>query len=323
MIFTNVALDEAEGLILAHSTGTTSGMLRKGRTLTVEDVAALRSTGHTAVTCARLEAGDVDENAAASRIATMLSGTNVRAGKAATGRADLYAEAAGLVILDAATLIALNRIDEALTIATLKPLDRVAAGEVIATIKIIPFALPEHAIGAAADICAVVPPPVAVRPFQRKSAGLILTKLPHTKSSILTKRQRVTQERLEAIGSSLAASEVVDHDEQAVAGAIQRMVQSKLDPILIFAASATVDRRDVIPAALNRVGGEVEQIGMPAEPGNQIMVGRLGHRDVIGLPGCAGSPKLNGFDWVLERRLAGIQVRRNEITELSIGGLLR
>jgi molybdenum cofactor cytidylyltransferase len=61
---------------------------------------------------------------------------------------------------------------------------------------------------------------------------------------------------------------------------------------------------------------------MPVDPGNLLMLGKLGDADVIGVPSCAASPKLNGFDWVLERRLAGRPVGRAEIVAMAPGGLL-
>ena len=44
---------------------------------------------------------------------------------------------------------------------------------------------------------------------------------------------------------------------------------------------------------------------------------------MIGLPSCARSPKLNGFDWVLERLCAGIDVTSRDIMLMGAGGLLQ
>jgi molybdenum cofactor cytidylyltransferase len=43
---------------------------------------------------------------------------------------------------------------------------------------------------------------------------------------------------------------------------------------------------------------------------------------VLGAPGCARSPKENGFDWILMRLLAGLPIKRSDITGLGVGGLL-
>src|SRR5260370_15008472 len=61
---------------------------------------------------------------------------------------------------------------------------------------------------------------------------------------------------------------------------------------------------------------------MPVDPGNLLLLGHVGERVVLGLPGCARSPKVNGFDWVLERLVAGLPVGSAEIMRMGSGGLL-
>jgi molybdenum cofactor cytidylyltransferase len=53
-----------------------------------------------------------------------------------------------------------------------------------------------------------------------------------------------------------------------------------------------------------------------------LLLGQVGERVVLGLPGCARSPKVNGFDWVLERLVAGLAVGPGEIMRMGSGGLL-
>jgi molybdenum cofactor cytidylyltransferase len=92
--------------------------------------------------------------------------------------------------------------------------------------------------------------------------------------------------------------------------------------VLVFGASAIADRRDVIPAAIENVGGVVEHFGMPVDPGNLMLIGNANNVPVLGAPGCARSPKENGFDWVLMRLLAGLKVTRADVTGMGVGGLL-
>jgi molybdenum cofactor cytidylyltransferase len=70
------------------------------------------------------------------------------------------------------------------------------------------------------------------------------------------------------------------------------------------------------------VGGSIEHFGMPVDPGNLMLIGNAHGRPVLGAPGCARSPKENGFDWVLMRLLAGLPVSREDITGMGVGGLL-
>jgi molybdenum cofactor cytidylyltransferase len=96
----------------------------------------------------------------------------------------------------------------------------------------------------------------------------------------------------------------------------------EVDLLLIHGASAIVDRRDVIPAAIEAAGGTIDHFGMPVDPGNLLLLGHVEGKPVLGLPGCARSPKVNGFDWVLERVVAGLPIGRREIMSMGAGGLL-
>ena len=66
----------------------------------------------------------------------------------------------------------------------------------------------------------------------------------------------------------------------------------------------------------------MHRLGLPADPGNLLMTAGIGDMPVIGMPGCARSARLNGFDWVLQLVLAGIEIDEDEIADMAIGGLL-
>ena len=80
---------------------------------------------------------------------------------------------------------------------------------------------------------------------------------------------------------------------------------------------------DVAPSAVRLAGGKVTRFGMPVDPGNLLFLGEVGNRPVIGLPGCARSPALNGADWVLERVMCGVPIGDAEISAMGVGGLLK
>ena len=314
MKFGSIALDEAEGAILAHR----AGPFRKGRVLSRADVEVLSELKLGAVMAARLEADDVAEDDAAARVARGCTGDHVRAGAAFTGRANLYAQADGLALIDAARVDALNALDEAITLATVAPFARVAQRQMLATIKIIPFAAPRRAVEAAEKLLSA--PIVRVAPFRPMRVALISTALSGIKPGLLDKNRSAIETRLRDIGSHIASEFRVDH---AVAPLAQTIGEARgADAILIFGASAITDRRDVIPAAVERAGGEILAFGMPVDPGNLLLSAQLGRTPLIGLPGCARSPKLNGVDFVLWRIAAGLPVGREEIAAMGVGGLL-
>jgi molybdenum cofactor cytidylyltransferase len=114
----------------------------------------------------------------------------------------------------------------------------------------------------------------------------------------------------------------VAHRADAVAAALAAMAADGLDLLLALGASAIMDRRDVIPAAVERAGGTVDRLGMPVDPGNLLLLGRVAGATVIGVPGCARSLRRSGFDWVLERVCAGLPVGGADLAGLGVGGLL-
>jgi molybdenum cofactor cytidylyltransferase len=323
VIFGDIPLAEAEGAVLAHSLRAGSTTFKKGRKLSASDVAALKAAGFTAVAAARLEAHEMGEDAAAASVASACAGANVSPSPAFTGRCNLFAGARGLAVIDRARVDALNLVDEAITIATVIPYEAVEPRQMVATVKVIPFAVGTGIVERCAGIAREAGQLVRVAPFRAKQAGLVQTRLNGTKESVLDKTRGAIEARLEDLGSRLAGEQRCAHDPAAVAAAIRALRKLGCDPILISGASAIVDRRDVIPNAIEQAGGRVLHFGMPVDPGNLLLVGALdGNVPAIGLPGCARSPKFNGFDWILRRLLADLPIGREDLARMGAGGLL-
>lgn len=320
MIFGETSLDEALGAILAHSTHAGAVKLRKGHVLTPADIDQLRAAGVLHVVAARLDPDDLEENAAARVMTNALQWFGVRAGPASTGRVNCYAETAGLFQVDADIINAINAVDSSVTIATLKPFERVEAGQMVATIKIIPFAVPASVIAEITDL-ARGRDAFGVHAFAGLRVGLIQTTLASVKSSVLDKTTRVLDARIVASHGIFVGELRPAHEATLLAASI-RQLQRSSDIVIVFGASAVVDKDDVVPAAIRAAGGNVHHIGMPVDPGNLLVMGELDGKPVIGAPGCARSPKENGFDWVLDRLMANIPVGKADIVRMGVGGLL-
>lgn len=321
MQFGPVPLSEAEGAVLAHSLSLGTVRLKKGHVLRPEDLKLIGQNGSQEVIVARLNAGDVGEDAAAEALAQAFTGTNIRAANAATGRVNLYATQAGLFAADRLMVDSLNAIDPSITFACLAEHTAVQSGEMVATIKIIPLAVAGASLEQAKAAIAVRDL-AHVLPFRSVRAGLISTSLPSLKTSVMDKTRQLLAGRLSLSGSSLVEESRIAHDAEAVAGEIRRMAEIH-EMIVIFGASAVTDPEDVIPAAIRKAGGAVERVGMPVDPGNLLVLGSLGEIPIIGAPGCARSPKENGFDWVLARLLAGRMPTSVDIARMGVGGLLK
>jgi molybdenum cofactor cytidylyltransferase len=314
----SVPVAHAVGAVLVHTLRCDGRVYKKGHVVTAADAAFFAAAGQREVICARLEDGERGEDAAAAAIARAIAGDHVTVDAAKTGRANLRAAAAGIVRVARAAIGSINAIDEAITVATL-PLDTpVHAGELVATVKIIPFAVAAAALDAACNVAASV----AIAPFRPMRAGLVMTRFADTAPSILDRAVEAQRTRFAHLGGELAREVRTAHDAGEVAAAIAAFAAEGLDPILALGASAIMDRRDVIPTAIERAGGTLHRFGMPVDPGNLLLLASLGSATVIGVPGCARSLARSGFDWVLERTCAGVPVTPAEIAQLGVGGLL-
>ncbi len=327
MKFGSVAIGEALGAVLAHSVKLEGGALKKGTVLGPAEIRRLAAAGIERVVAARLDADDVAEDVAAMRVAAALAGAGVEVGGATTGRVNLYVREPGLLRLDPARIHAANRVHEGLTIATLLPDTPVEAGQMLATVKIIPYAVPAAALEKVIAALAGKPA-LRVAPWLGIRVALLMTRLEATSESVLTKMRGAVLGRLEPLGGRLVGEQVVLHEEAAVAGALRELLAAAERPqlLLVSGIAATVDRGDVVPAAVLAAGGRVLHAGMPVDPGNLLLLGELGDADgscpLIGIPTCARSPKLNGFDFVLRRYAAGEAVAREDIMAMGVGGLL-
>src|SRR5258706_10893377 len=141
MKFGPVAPGDAKGGIVVHSLRRGGLVLKKGSVVGDADIAALKAAGIDALMVARIEPGDVSEDVAAAELAAEVAGEGVHVDRAFTGRANLFAETAGVVVVDKDAIDRLNQVDEAITFATLPAYKPVVAGASIATVKIIPFAV--------------------------------------------------------------------------------------------------------------------------------------------------------------------------------------
>src|SRR3984885_4313604 len=321
MKFGAVAPKNARGATAVHTIRQGDLVLKKGTLIGPAEIAALEAAGIKDVVVAQLEPGDVSEDVAAADIAKKIAGPGVHIDRAFTGRANLFAQIPGVLVVDRDAVDRLNRVDEAITFATLPAFKPVVAGEMIATVKIIPFAVAKSARDAA--LAGVKEPLLRVAPYRIRKVGVVSTLLPGLAPKVIEKTLKITAERLAPAGATIVAERRVPHERAALARALDEVLKAGAELAIVFGASAIADRRDVIPSALEAIGGHVEHFGMPVDPGNLMMIGAAQGRPVLGAPGCARSPKENGFDWVLMRLLAGLPVPREDITGLGVGGLLR
>ncbi len=338
MNFLPIPAATAEGKILGHNISGPDGrrVLRKGKPLTAVDVARLLELGRETIYVAELELGDIDENEAARRIATAVCGANfpthLRLSKAITGRCNIHATELGLLRVDEARLLQVN-LCEAVTLGTLTNHAVVTPDKMVATLKIVAYAVPENIVREAETIGQFAltgegwrSPLLRIDPLPARRVGLILSGSTAVGEKIISGFDRALRPRLESWGSQLERIEFVpledETGERELAALLTQQVADGIEMIILAGETAIMDRHDIAPRAVERAGGRVTCFGAPVDPGNLLMLARLGDVPIVGAPGCARSPKQNIVDLVLPRLLAGDYLTRMDIVRLGLGGMI-
>jgi len=322
--FGSVPLEDASGHILAHKLLDAQGrkLLGKGHHLTADDLVLLGQHGFREVIVAMLDPTDLHEDEAALRVGMALAGGSVRVKAPGVGRANLVAEQHGPLRLNVLGLERLNNIDQGITIATLREHTLVRPGDLLALVKIIPFAVPEARVVDVEATAHEHAPILAVRPLQPRSVGLIISGPSHAQQQLVDSFGEPVRHRVETLGSKLDDTVYVDHTVPAIADAIRMQREAGRGLILLAGISAIIDREDIVPKALEAAGGGLVHFGVPVDPGSLLMLGYLDDVPVIGAPGCIKSPKTNVIDWILPRLFAGERLTRADLVAMGHGGLL-
>lgn len=310
MKFEERDIANCEGWSLAHSVKVGNKRLAKGTLLSAKTIDALQAEGQRAAQVFKLEPDDCDEDQATQIAAKLIAGSNVTVEPAGRGRANLLADCDG-VFDPGGAIDFLNNLDDAFSAACKQPFARVCKGELIGTVKLIPYGLPKHILDAAQP-----KGKVSIAAFKPFTAQLIITGDQPTEKTL-----GILSARIQRVGGTLQQQTCVPHDGDAVKDAL--LNTTRADLILMLGASAISDMADTLPTGVKAAGGTIIKLGMPTDPGNLLMLAELNGKIVVGLPGCARSPAENGFDWILERYAAGLPLTRSSIAKMGTGGLLK
>ena len=321
MYFGEILIEKSIGNILGHTLNLDGKKLSKGKKITSQDVKALKANGYKSIICAKSNINDIHEDKIAKNIGKLFINNTVISEDPYTGRVNLLASKSGLLNIDEKLIEKFNSTSEDVTIATLKNYSKVNKGDMIATIKIIPFYVSSKVLNKIKKL--LLKKSLLIHTFLRKKVGLILTHSKNENNKLNNISIKRISERLTKLNSSLTKVITCKHESNIIAENIKIFKNQKINLVLILGASAIVDIRDKIPKAILLSHGKIIRFGMPVDPGNLLLIGKIKNIPIIGLPGCARSPSLNGFDWVLERIIADINLSNKDIYQMGVGGLLK
>lgn len=325
MYIARVSLDQAAGHLLLHNVVDTEGrrLVRKGVQLTSEHIARLRQVGLEEVEVAVLEPGDVQEDEAARRLASALQTPELFLTWGVGGRANLHSEVLGVLYVDVGRLQALNQLP-GITLATL-PQHSVVRPErrhgQVATLKVIPYAVPEPVLVEATHIAAGRPGILEVRPLRTYTVALLITGHPAALPRLRAQFEPAVRQRLQELGSRLATVTTVEHAEKALRERAAHLLAGH-DMLVVTGQTSVMDLNDLTLRVLRAAGAEVVVHGAPVDPGNLLALAYLGPKPILCAPGCARSLARNVVDLVLPRLLVGERLTREDVACLGLGGLL-
>ena len=322
MIFGEFPPQQCKDSILAHTLKLPQKTIKKGSILSNTELELIEQANIEKIWVAKLEENDLHENEAATNLANALCNEQCVADVAFTGRVNLFSTISGIFCPNIDIINSFNRIDPAITLATLQSFTPVPANKMVATVKIIPFAVNNQLVQNALKLLDTNKTVLEIAPYKSHKIGVISTLLPSLKESVISKTIKTLELRLKGTNSTIDWDLRIPHTIADLAKNIAFLRDQNADLIVIFGASAITDKADVIPVAIEKSGGTVRHFGLPVDPGNLLLLAELNDTKIIGAPGCARSPKENGFDWVLHRTLAGIEIESSMLTGLGVGGLL-
>jgi hypothetical protein len=321
--FGPVAIETAVGKILGHHIAGKAGrrIFRKGRTLTEDDIPVLKTLGLSSVYVAELEPGDVGETDAARRIATALSEPQLTQSKPIAGRVNILSPGLGIMRVDAGQLTQVNR-KQGVAVATVEANRVVNLDQVIASVKVIPYAISDKVI----KEIETLGNSFFVELIQTRQVAIILSGSMAAKDRVFAAFEGPLRARLGRLGAEVLSIDYVpladEAGEHSLAEKIRALSAIGTDLIIQAGETAIMDQDDILPRAVRRAGGEVAAVGVPVDPGYLLMLAYLEEIPIMGAPGCARSRKTNVIDWVLPRLLVGERLDREDLIKLGAGGLL-
>jgi hypothetical protein len=291
-------------------------LVRKGTSVSADDVHALLRRGVDELHLAIPDVDDVSEGTAAQRLAMAVAGPGVELTRPHFGQVSFRSVGRGMLRVDREALDRVNDFPGALLL-TAQPDRPVDAGMTLGVAKCAPLFLPERTLQAIEGLATAV---LEVQPFRSLRVGFVAP-VERVRGAAFERARTALSVALEWYGSWLDTSVRASASVHEFAAVYQQLLDRGANLILAAGAAGT-DPLDVVFEALRHAGGEVTQIGIPAEPGTACWTGRLGSVPVLGLASCELFGKPGALDLLLPVLHVGESLDAALLRRLALGGLL-
>lgn len=319
--------EKAVGKVLCHDMtqivkGEYKGpRFKKGHVIREEDVPVLLSMGKHHISLLELEPDELHEEEAGLRIAKAVRGAGLVIKGPSEGRFDLFAEQAGVLKIDARTLLRINRIPQ-IAVVTLHNHTPVKEGERVAGAKVVPLVIKEKFVNRVERHAEKAFPVISIAPFKKVKVGGVITGREVCEERIADGFGPVLRDKAAAFGLKEPALTYVGDEKKKICRAILDHLENGCELILVT-GGMSVDPDDVTPAGIRMTGAKIIRYGAPVMPGVMFLMAYKGSIPIIGVPGCAMYADTTILDLLLPRLLAGEKISADEIVRFGHGGLCR
>jgi len=188
-------------------------------------------------------------------------------------------------------------------------------------VKCAPIFLPLSTLLEVESIASTAGPVLQVEAFRPMRVGFIAPR-ERLRGGAFERAHTALSQALEWYGASLEpVIGVAEASTEGLANAYRELLTAGTELILAAGAAGT-DPCDVVFEGLRRAGGQVLQIGIPAEPGTACWIGELESVPVLGLASCELFGRPGALDLLLPRVLTGEALDRGLLRRIARGGLL-
>jgi hypothetical protein len=319
--------ENAVGRILAYDTtivdrNTTGTLLKRGHTITEEDVAILKNSGVYKVW--------IEDEEKSTKIVYEWDIPNYLSRKIADvdtidvlnrehGESYLFSKIPGLVNIRVAPLIRLNQNGSVLLI-TRQKFTAVGAGELIGVVDVVPLSLTMDRLKEIYQSCAKNI--VRVLNFKYHKIGLVITGSEIYEGRKQDQYYNIIAEKAVKYGWRITYSTVVPDDEEKIVLAIREAREKGVEAI-ILTGGMSVDASDRTPAAVRSLGAEIIAYGIPVKPTTMSLVSYWDRLPIFGISaGGIFYRDLNAIDVIFTLMMAGLTPTRRGIAALGNGGIL-
>ena len=321
-----IPVDQSVGTILAHDIteirpGQFKGpAFKKGHIIKEADIAHLKRVGKEHLYVLHLDPGEVHEDDAAFRLATLLAGKGVTFDPhPSEGRIQLKAVHRGLMTVDVPALTRINLVPD-ICCSSRHTHSVVEKGDVIAGVRAIPLIIDEENLQVAEKIAREVDDFFSVKPFLAPKTGLVITGNEVFSGLIDDKFAPIIRNKLQDFDCPVVGISFAPDDRKQIASEIRKYLDNGAEMIVV-AGGMSVDPDDITRVAIADAGAEDVVYGTPVLPGAMFLYGRFGNVPVLGLPACVLFFRATVLDLVLPRVLVGEQITREDLAAMAHGGM--